>query len=682
MTIISPTICLNMIVRNEAHVIRSTLENISSYFSIHTYVICDTGSTDETKSIIQDFFDSKGMDGLLLDHVWIDFGTNRTKALQEAFNKSDYVLLFDADDAIHGDFILPEVLNKEKYCLQFGKGFTYIRPLLISNRIQWKFVGVLHEYLALQDESLVCKEETIQGNYHVDSGKSGFRSKNPKKYWEDAQLLEEHYSLEITQNPSLAARYAFYCAQSYKDFGDDSKAIEWYKKCIGNPVQWEQERYVSAIYLGDLYDKLGKPEKSIHYYLKGSTYDAQRYEGIVKAVAILSKREEHVLVHSLCQKYSGWIVRPDSSKLFLMEDCYTRGLLEFYDSISAYYCGFPELGLEALCKILQTRQLSLSLQKLVLQNLSFFLHLIPKDNLVQDFFYRVQEMMNVIPKNELTTPHFKVWNFLFENSEKEFTTTPTFPLHFQNLKHPFLIMTITCCKRLSLFIKTMNSFLNHCTDVHRIDYWFCVDDNSSQEDRQEMKRLYPWMDFYWKSDQEIGHRKSMNIIWQKLNQLRPNYWLQMEDDFCFFQKMPYLSEAIRGLDRLRSSSHQVCQIVFNRNYAEIVEDYEMSGHLVHESGFLIHQHISNPKEIPQHYKNYHYWPHFSFRPSLIDCETILKLGNFDSPNTFFERDYADKFNKAGYKTAFFPFMTAKHIGKLTWQKNIPNAYSLNGQSQF
>ena len=44
--------------------------------------------------------------------------------------------------------------------------------------------------------------------------------------------------------------------------------------------------------------------------------------------------------------------------------------------------------------------------------------------------------------------------------------------------------SITSCKRFDLFHKTVNSFINCCTDVHKIDRWLCVDDNSSEEDRQ------------------------------------------------------------------------------------------------------------------------------------------------------------------------------------------------------
>jgi len=41
------TLCLNMIVKNEAHVIENVLDCVSKY--IDYYIISDTGSTDETK---------------------------------------------------------------------------------------------------------------------------------------------------------------------------------------------------------------------------------------------------------------------------------------------------------------------------------------------------------------------------------------------------------------------------------------------------------------------------------------------------------------------------------------------------------------------------------------------------------------------------------------------------------
>jgi GR25 family glycosyltransferase involved in LPS biosynthesis len=67
---------------------------------------------------------------------------------------------------------------------------------------------------------------------------------------------------------------------------------------------------------------------------------------------------------------------------------------------------------------------------------------------------------------------------------------------------------------------------------------------------------------------------------------------------------------------------------------------------------------------------------------MTKVNAILKLGNFDSPNTFFEIDYARRWTNAGYKTGFFNQITCQHIGKLTKDKSTPNAYKLNQCDQF
>ena len=137
---ITNTICLNMIVKNESHIIRETLENIMAHIPIDYWVICDTGSTDTTISDIISFFEEKKIPGDIHKHEWIDFGTNRTLALKEAFGKTDYLLIFDADDCFQGNLILPSELTRDKYFLKMDGG-NYHRPLLVNNRKKWKFRG-------------------------------------------------------------------------------------------------------------------------------------------------------------------------------------------------------------------------------------------------------------------------------------------------------------------------------------------------------------------------------------------------------------------------------------------------------------------------------------------------------------------------------------------------------------
>ena len=145
----SKTVCLNMIVKNESHVIEKTLENICSKINFAYWVIVDTGSTDNTKEIITNFFKKKNIKGELHDTEWRDFAYNRTDALNKAFNKTDYVFIFYADDEIEGELIFPE-LKCDMYYLISGKTFVYKRALLISNRIK----------------ILICGEDETKNHYN------------------------------------------------------------------------------------------------------------------------------------------------------------------------------------------------------------------------------------------------------------------------------------------------------------------------------------------------------------------------------------------------------------------------------------------------------------------------------------------------------------------------------------
>lgn len=279
--------------------------------------------------------------------------------------------------------------------------------------------------------------------------------------------------------------------------------------------------------------------------------------------------------------------------------------------------------------------------------------------------------------SQVTEETIKKWNVLFKLNREKLTTKST-PI-IQNRENPQIFISFTTCKRLNLFRETINSILNHWEDLDKIDYWFCVDDNSSIDDRVVMFNDYPWFDFVFKTSTEKGHRETMNIIWDKLNQLKPKYWIHMEDDFLFYDKMNYVGESIRLFEECEKNGFsEIKQILFNRNYGETIECLRIKGDILlpFTDKLVLHNHCQGLFS----YTNCHYWPHYSFRPSMILTETILELGNYNSPNTFFEIDYARRWNVSGYKSAFFNKLTSRHIGKLTSERGI-NAYSLNGVNQ-
>jgi GR25 family glycosyltransferase involved in LPS biosynthesis len=250
-------------------------------------------------------------------------------------------------------------------------------------------------------------------------------------------------------------------------------------------------------------------------------------------------------------------------------------------------------------------------------------------------------------------------------------------LMIQDRLAPRVLLTITSCKRLDLFQRTVNSMLRTWTDLDAVDSFLCVDDNSSEEDRAAMRAAYPFFEFYWKTPAEKGHRQSMNIIWQRLQAVRPAFWIHLEDDWLFFRRGSYVRDPIAILERSAATAANVHQLLYNRNYAELYSDgWGINGGTPLEPGVLLHQ-----KDPSVTGRNCAYWPHYSFRPSVIRTAPILALGNYDSPNTFFERDYADRWFAAGHRSAFYDDIRCLHIGRLTSERGV-NAYTLNGTGQF
>jgi len=101
------TVCLCMIVKNEAPTIERCLRSVLPF--IDAWVVCDTGSTDGTQKIVTDFFGTLSSyasrdqkPGALFEHDWVSFDANRNAALQLAWERADYALVVDADDVLAG----------------------------------------------------------------------------------------------------------------------------------------------------------------------------------------------------------------------------------------------------------------------------------------------------------------------------------------------------------------------------------------------------------------------------------------------------------------------------------------------------------------------------------------------------------------------------------------------------
>jgi len=273
-----PTICLNMIVKNESHIIKNTLEKLCNKIKFDYWVICDTGSTDNTPQIIMNFFQEKAIKGELFYDEWVNFAHNRTLALKRAYKKTQLLLIFDADDEIVGNIQIPTNVLFDEYNLKFGspKGVMYTRPLLINNYKMFEFLSVIHEYLTCKEPP--SNSTIINGDYYVESGRTGNRSLDPAKYLKDALILEKAYKEAVEKNDVLFHRYAYYCANSYRDCGRFEDAIKWYKITLNHEKQWVQEKYTSCLYIYQCYTSLKQEDAGFFYLVKSLKYDNERVE--------------------------------------------------------------------------------------------------------------------------------------------------------------------------------------------------------------------------------------------------------------------------------------------------------------------------------------------------------------------------------------------------------------------
>jgi len=335
----NPTICLNMIVKDEADIIVNTLSNIVEKMKIDYWVICDTGSTDNTIELITNFFEEQKIEGELIEDPWKDFAYNRTRALEFAYKKTDFVFIFDADDRIVGNLVLPPLKKGFAYHMQFGWGVQWKRMPLLDNHIKWYYEGVMHEIIGTKEPYTLA---SIEGDYHIATNVevSARNKKGGKKFIDDANLLVEAYN----KNDHLQPRYGFYAGECFRFSGKENwdKSIEWYKKTINEQRQWAQERYWSCYQLGKMYNELGEKEKAWFYFFKSYEFDNTRQEAFFEIIKECRETNKFETGYNLYNMLKPIYEHDKPHKLFILNDIYEHSLYSEMLIILYYLQKFDE----------------------------------------------------------------------------------------------------------------------------------------------------------------------------------------------------------------------------------------------------------------------------------------------------------------------------------------------------
>lgn len=243
------SICLNMIVKNEAHVIKRCLDSVKEHIS--SWVICDTGSTDATQEVI--WAALQDIPGELREHEWKDFGSNRNMALHATQARADaeYILIIDADEQLSvADASVFDDLDLDAYTIPYrDHGTTFNAMRLLRASLPWRWEGVIHEYMACE----VPTRTGVLAGVSMTTTQDGARSQDPQKMERDLHVL-----LQAVRDEPLSPRYWFYLAQTLQTLQRVDEAIDAYKqRCRlegGNQDEVWFSRYQIArltLYQGD-----------------------------------------------------------------------------------------------------------------------------------------------------------------------------------------------------------------------------------------------------------------------------------------------------------------------------------------------------------------------------------------------------------------------------------------------
>lgn len=335
-------LCLNMIVKNEAPVIRRCLESVLPI--IDCWVIVDTGSTDGTQEVIRSFFREHGLPGELYEKPWKDFAYNRSEALALARSHAAYTLIIDADDTLEvaASYELPE-LTADSYVLDIqDTNIRYQRMQVVRNALPWRYRGVLHEFLTCDGAGGSEHLPILMRRNH-----DGARRRDPKTYLKDTEILKS--ALLAETDPFLAARYSLYLAQSYRDCGEKERALELYL-ARGKLGFWQEEVFVALYEAAKLMEALGRPDQEvIDAYLRAANAQPTRAEALHGATRFCRYKGKSEEGYQIGKR--GLEIAPPSSGLFVETWIYDYGLLDEY-AVNAYWSEHYHDCLEASLKAL------------------------------------------------------------------------------------------------------------------------------------------------------------------------------------------------------------------------------------------------------------------------------------------------------------------------------------------
>jgi glycosyltransferase involved in cell wall biosynthesis len=229
-----------MIVKNEEETLARCLETVKDI--VDEINIVDTGSTDGTKEIAQQYTDR------IFDYEWTNsFAAARNESYSHA--TKDYILYLDADDVLlEKDQLkfreLKESLDTsvDAVSMYYDAGtdeygnvtLRYRRIRLVKREKGFKWYGDCHNYLEAQGEIINSDIAVTHKKIHHAVGRT-----------------VSIYEGKIARGDTFSSRDYFYYGNELRENDRYEEAIENYKKCISLKHGWVEDKIFACIFMAD-----------------------------------------------------------------------------------------------------------------------------------------------------------------------------------------------------------------------------------------------------------------------------------------------------------------------------------------------------------------------------------------------------------------------------------------------
>ena len=263
-----------MMVKDEHEGIELSLNSTKDY--INTYIIYDTGSSDNTQDIIREWCAKNNKELHMIEGKFVDFSTSRNALLDFADRfPPEYQLLMDSRDELKTGRELINFCNQDKgqytgyllkqlwFCGNSTQSYFNVR--LIKARHRWRYRSYVHEYIYSPEVEVIKPLKIPQIILYQDRTQDN--NKSFPRFSRDRTMLWAEYN----KNPK-DQRTIFYLSQTMGCLGQLDLSYKFYK-IRSRMGGFDEEVFHSLLRCGDIARLLNHyPEEAIGWYINAFAF--------------------------------------------------------------------------------------------------------------------------------------------------------------------------------------------------------------------------------------------------------------------------------------------------------------------------------------------------------------------------------------------------------------------------